>query len=48
MHTGEPLGGSPIRLPMRSTLISLNKLTNVTSDFLETAKVWTVELIVNT
>ena len=48
LHTGEPLDRSPIRLPMTSTIISLNKLTNATCDFLETAKVWTVELIVST
>ena len=48
LHTGEQLDRSPIRLPMSSTLKSLNKLTNATRDVLETAKVWAVELIVNT
>ena len=30
LHTGEPLDRSPIRLPMSSTLTSINKLTNAT------------------
>ena len=40
LHTGETLDRIPIRFPMSSTLTSLNKLTNATCDFLETAKVW--------
>ena len=47
VHAVGPLNRTPIRLPVCSALVSLDKLTCTSSDLLETAQVWGVELIVD-